>query len=113
MKNGFWSVLFIAVTAFAMTARAQEVQSGGQEPGVAHLSLVHGDVSMQRGDSGDWVATTLNTPIVSGDVVATGAGSRAEVQLDYATILRLASQGQAKFPIPSTVASHARVQRAL
>jgi hypothetical protein len=108
MKNGFWTVLLIAVTAWAVTAPAQESQSGGQDPGVAHLSLVHGDVSMQRGDSGDWVATTLNTPIVRGDTVATGARSRAEVQLDYATILRLAAQSQVK--IADLSRSHVQLQ---
>lgn len=110
MKHGFLSVLLIAVTALAVTARAQEYQSSqnSQEPGVAHLSLVHGDVSMQRGDSGDWVATTLNTPIVRGDTVATGDNSRAEIQLDYATTLRLAAQSQAK--IADLSRSHIQIQ---
>ena len=71
-------------------------QSSGRGPGVARLSVVRGDVSMQRGDSGDWVATTVNTPIVGGDTVATGENGRAEIQLDYANVLRLASQTQAK-----------------
>ena len=71
-------------------------RSSGSNPGVARLSLIRGDVSMQRGDSGDWVATTVNTPIVSGDTVATSDGGRAEIQLDYANILRLASQTQVK-----------------
>ena len=96
MKSGFLSVLLIAVTVFVVGATAEEPPSSGTDPGVAHLSLVHGDVSMQRGDSGDWVATSLNTPIVRGDTVATGNQSRAEVQLDYATILRLAAQTQAR-----------------
>src|SRR5215472_5053702 len=71
-------------------------RSSGSNPGVARLSLIRGDVSMQRGDSGDWVATTVNTPIVSGDTIATSEGGRAEIQLDYANIFRLASQTQVK-----------------
>ena len=62
---------------------------------VARVSLIHGDVSTQRGDSGEWAAATLNTPIVSGDKVSTGGASRAEVQLDFANLLRLGDNAQA------------------
>jgi hypothetical protein len=75
----------------ATRATADELQ-----PGVARLSLIHGEVSTQRGDTGDWVAGTLNTPIVAGDHVSTGTRSRAELQLDYANILRLDERTQAK-----------------
>jgi len=92
MRKAYLSVLVLAVTSLVVAAPAEE----SPEPGVARLSLVHGDVSMQRGDSGDWVATTLNTPIVRGDTIATSNGSRAEIQLDYANVLRLSSQSQAK-----------------
>jgi hypothetical protein len=57
--------------------------------------MIHGDVSTQRGDSGTWSAAVLNQPVVNGDKVSTGAGGRAEVQLDYANILRLGSNAQA------------------
>jgi hypothetical protein len=56
--------------------------------------MIHGDVSTQRGDSGDWSAAVLNQPVVNGDKVSTGAGGRAEVQLDYANLLRLGSSAQ-------------------
>jgi hypothetical protein len=71
-------------------------QSQGEGPGVGHISMIQGDVSVQRGDSGDWVATSLNTPVSSGDTLATSARSRAEIQLDFADILRLSEQSQAK-----------------
>jgi hypothetical protein len=57
--------------------------------------MIHGDVSTQRGDSGTWSAAVLNQPVVNGDKVSTGTGGRAEVQLDYANILRLGSNAQA------------------
>jgi len=57
--------------------------------------MIHGDVSTQRGDSGDWSAAVLNQPVVNGDKVSTGADARAEVQLDFANILRLGSNAQA------------------
>jgi len=83
----------------------EEAQPGGPsgegpaktDQGVGRVSMIHGDVSTQRGDSGDWSAAVLNQPVVNGDKVSTGAGGRAEVQLDYANILRLGSSAQATF----------------
>src|SRR5215469_536491 len=75
---------------------AEAGRSSSSDSGVGRLSLIRGDVSMQRGDSGDWVATSINTPIVSGDTVATSNGGRAEIQLDYANVLRLAAQTQVR-----------------
>jgi hypothetical protein len=81
----------------------REAQPGGPsgegpakiDQGVGRVSMIHGDVSTQRGDSGTWSAAVLNQPVVNGDKVSTGAGGRAEVQLDYANILRLGSNAQA------------------
>src|SRR5580658_5153322 len=81
----------------------QEAQPGGPsgegpakiDQGVGRVSMIHGDVSTQRGDSGTWSAAVLNQPVVNGDKVSTGTGGRAEVQLDYANILRLGSNAQA------------------
>ncbi len=80
-----------------------EAQPGGPsgegpaktDQGVGRVSMIHGDVSTQRGDSGTWSAAVLNQPVVNGDKVSTGAGGRAEVQLDYANVLRLGSNAQA------------------
>src|SRR6202167_3097677 len=81
----------------------EESQPGGPpgegpakvDQGVGRVSMIHGDVSTQRGDSGTWSAAILNQPVVNGDKVSTGAGGRAEVQLDFANILRLGSNAQA------------------
>ena len=78
----------------APSAPAQ-TQSAEKETGVARVSLIHGDVSTQRGDSGDWATAILNAPIVTGDRVSTGDDGRAEVQLDYANILRVDQRTQA------------------
>src|ERR1019366_4818300 len=51
--------------------------------GVARISLIHGDVSTQRGDSKDWSAAALNAPVLAGDRVSTGDKARTEIQLDY------------------------------
>ncbi len=83
--------LMIMISALGATSRAQDQppQDDQQGPGAARVSLMQGQVSTQRGDSGEWVATTVNAPLVRGDKIATGAQSRAEVQLDYAHVLRL------------------------
>src|SRR5271156_6817755 len=80
-----------------------EAQPGGPsgegpakiDQGVGRVSMIHGDVSTQRGDSGTWSAAVLNQPVVNGDKVSTGAGARAEGQLDYSNILRLGPNAQA------------------
>jgi len=89
-RAGWLAVPILALFA-VIPARAQ----GQNDPGVARLSFIHGDVTMQRGDSGDFSSITLNTPLVAGDKVATGAASRTELQLDYANILRLDQNAQA------------------
>ena len=63
------------------------------DQGVGRISMIHGDVSTQRGDSGTWSAAILNQPVVNGDKVSTGDGGRAEVQLDYANALIDGSSG--------------------
>src|SRR5882762_8395015 len=65
-------------------------------PGVARTSLIQGDVSVQRGDTGEWTAATLNQPLVGGDRISTGDGSQAELQLDHSNILRLGNNAHAK-----------------
>ena len=76
----------------------QQPQSGqgvDVSPGVARISLTQGEVSTQRGDSGEWAAAVLNAPVVTGDKISTGDNSRAEVQLDFANMLRLGDRAQA------------------
>lgn len=67
-----------------------------QDHGVGHISFMHGPVSVQRGDSGDWSAAALNSPMAAGDKISTGDGGRAEVQLDFANVIRLGDHTQAR-----------------
>jgi hypothetical protein len=88
-----WTMaLALVALAFIGTANAQV---NTEPPGVARLSFVRGGVSMQRGDSGDISAADLNTPLVAGDKIFTGSGSRAEIQLDWADMLRLDQNAEA------------------
>ena len=66
-----------------------------EKNGIARVSLIHGDVSTQRGDNGSWSAAALNAPVLAGDRVSTGDKARTELQLDYANMLRLAEHSQA------------------
>jgi hypothetical protein len=65
------------------------------DQGVARISMMHGDVSTQRGDSGDWSAAILNQPVMGGDKVSTGDNARAELQLEYSNVLRLGANAKA------------------
>lgn len=78
-----------AVLAFLPPAFAQQTTEAGPALGVARISLVNGDVSTRRGDSGDWVIAGINAPIVEGDMIATAPDARAEIQLDYSNLIRL------------------------
>jgi hypothetical protein len=92
-----------SMEAQSSDAQPTEAQPGGPsgeapaqtDQGVARISLIHGDVSTQRGDSGDWSAVVLNQPVMTGDKVSTGDSARAELQLDFANVLRLGPNSKA------------------
>lgn len=94
--------LFLSLLAasFALLAQEQEYppqgdpNQGAYEDAshpVARISILNGEVSVQRGDSGEVVAAALNAPLMAGDRVTTGPGARAEIQFDYANVIRLGS----------------------
>ncbi|MSV36311.1 MAG: hypothetical protein EXQ47_12045 [Bryobacterales bacterium] len=89
------AVLMVAMGA-PVLVRAQQPVSQDEDPsdaaehGVARVSLVNGSVSITRGDSGEPSSSVLNAPLVTADRIATGEGSRAEVQFDAANLIRLA-----------------------
>jgi len=64
--------------------------------GVARISLINGDVSVRRGDSGDVIAAAINAPLVASDRVLTGPASRTELQLDGANRLRIAADSDVR-----------------
>jgi hypothetical protein len=86
MKRTLWLVGLLA----AGLAPAQQQDVDGPGKGVARISLLNGDVSIRRGDSGDLIAAALNAPLVADDRVLTTAGSRAELQFDSSNLLRIA-----------------------
>ncbi|HVG28221.1 MAG TPA: DUF6600 domain-containing protein [Pyrinomonadaceae bacterium] len=56
---------------------------------VARVSLLAGDVSLRRVGSDKWERAALNTPLVEGDRLATGSGSRVEIQIDARNFVRV------------------------
>src|SRR5438128_2529334 len=67
-NTGFQLAILTAalLTASGFAQEAQQPQpQGPPEPGhgVARLSLVNGEVSVRRGDAGDWVAAVANAPV--------------------------------------------------
>ncbi len=64
---------------------------------VARLSVLSGDVSVRRGDSGDVTAAAVNGPLMAGDTLLTSSSSRAEIQLDYGKVLRVGPNSEVRF----------------
>src|SRR5260370_33683652 len=73
----------------------QSQQQAPSDSAAGRVSFIHGDLSTQHSDSSEWVAATINTPIVYGDRISTGKRSRAEIQLDHANVLRMADESTA------------------
>ena len=88
MKRGLLRV----IGGLALTLAPAFGEDDDRGRGVARLSVIGGDVSVRRGDSGDWVAAAVNAPLVVQDRVLTGLSSRAEVQFDYANLVRLGGE---------------------
>src|SRR5271165_1778273 len=59
--------------------------------GVARISILQGDANVRRGDSGELVAAAINAPLLAQDHIITAPGSRAEIELDSANVVRLAA----------------------
>ena len=89
-------VATLGLTAIGISAWSQQpdfpAEDSGDAPdhGVARLSLINGNVSVAQGDSGELAGAAVNAPVVAGDRVLTGDGSRAEVQFDGVNLIRLA-----------------------
>src|SRR5208282_75767 len=105
MKNRFFAITLAILTMGLLVTSNIWAQDGPQaqphaqpqpQTAVARISVIHGNVTTMRGDAGQWVAATVNTPMVPGDAVATADQSRAEVQLDFANIMRLDQHTEAK-----------------
>ena len=92
-------IRLLALTGAALLSAGILTPVRAQDPddlkrGVARISLMNGEVSVRRGDSGDWVAGVINAPLMTADQIATGPNSRAEVQFDSANMLRIGGNAE-------------------
>jgi len=92
--KGHLAILLLLLVGAAIPARAQAPAPEDLSRGVARISLMDGEVSVRRGDSGEWVAGVINAPLMTDDRIATGQNSRAEVQFDSANILRIGGNAE-------------------
>jgi hypothetical protein len=92
MKN-LLAALIVGTMALPAAAQDFDEEPG---PGVARLSLASGDVTVRRGDSGEFIAGERNAPLVALDHVITGPNARAEIQFDWAHMLRLDAESEVR-----------------
>ena len=64
---------------------------------MARISVLNGEVSVRRGDSGDVVAAAINGPLMANDSILTSSSSRVEIQLDWANLLRVGPNSEVRF----------------
>ncbi len=101
MKRMYRSLLLAVFIAEALVpaafAQAEAQEEDGPGRGVARISLFNGDVTVRRGDSGDWMAAVVNAPLLADDRILSGPNSRTEVQLDYYDRIRLGGDTEIRF----------------
>jgi hypothetical protein len=67
------------------------------DAGVARLSVIDGTVGLERGGATNAAAAVVNAPVLADDYVTTGPQSRAEIQFDGTTAVRLGENVQMRF----------------
>ena len=68
---------------------SQDVDDSAPVARVARLSFIDGDVSFLRAGVTEWAPVVENLPLLAGDQIYTGSGSRAEIQLARGNYIRL------------------------
>ncbi len=86
------SLVVLAAFTTALTAQ----QDSADQRGVARISVLQGEVSVKRGDTGEQIAATINAPLVALDRLITGPGGRSELQFDYANMIRLGANTEVR-----------------
>jgi hypothetical protein len=89
-------VALIGVTLTSALPAPAEQAPDKNGPGVARVSVIQGSAVVQRGDSQTQTAAVRNAPLLPGDYISTGATSRAELQFDGFTAVRLGGNVQAR-----------------
>jgi hypothetical protein len=90
------ALLFLLSTLFLLTAAARAADDTyndddeyEEKARVLRVSLLKGEVSLKRAGGDEWEDVRLNSPLVEGDVLATGRDSRLEIQADARNFVRV------------------------
>ncbi len=83
--------LLTCLTTIARAAdeEADETEDYDVKVRVIRISLITGEVSLQRKDSTEWESAQLNSPLVEGDTISTGSQARVEIQISARNFVRL------------------------
>jgi hypothetical protein len=93
-KFRFWAFTGAVLSLASLVTPVRAQDGDDAQRGVARISLINGDVSVRRGDSGEWVAAVINAPVLADDHVATGPNSRTEVEFDANNVMRMGANAQ-------------------
>ncbi len=95
-------ILLFSVALTPVTILSQTIDSTSQDSDdseddlgvtqVARLSFIDGDVSFLRAGVSEWADAAENLPLLAGDQIYTGAGARAEIQLERGNYIRLSEK---------------------
>jgi hypothetical protein len=106
--NMKWQALLgLVVTVWmggVVNGRAETPPALQMYPQIVRLSYVEGDVRLSRGQAGEkatheeWEKAAVDVPIYSGFTLVTGAGGRAEIELEDASRVYLDENSVLSFP---------------
>lgn len=88
------ALMVLILVSALRTPQAQAPTTNG--PGVIRVSLVDGSAVVRRGDGHVQTNAVRNAPMLPGDYISTGTASRAELQFDGYTAIRLGENVQAR-----------------
>ncbi len=85
------SMFFLLAFTFSLPAFGYVFEDDEPEitDRVARISSIDGDVQIRRKDNVDWENAVLNLPVIEGDVISAGKGSRFEIQLNSKNYVRI------------------------
>src|SRR5215471_3684152 len=76
MNRAFLILTVASLSSIGGVLAQEQTPPDERGPSVARLSIIDGDVSIRRGDSGDVVAGGINAPLTAQDRVLTASSSR-------------------------------------
>ena len=80
------TIVSVLIATLLLIAPAYAFSAG---LGYMRISYLEGDVQIKTPEAGDWGFASINGPLAEGDQVWTPQGSRAELQLNNGTYIRL------------------------